>query len=151
MADVKLSTPRLRVVLADGTDREVQCTNADMVRFDLTRSKQKWPGAQDAPFLWLTFVAWAALRRTGVIEQSLGYEAFRRLDVGDREPDRRRRDRRGRRRGPYPRGTRAHLIVSLAVATSTSPSDWWHEDDATIATALQLLEEAREEVEESGS
>lgn len=76
MADVKLSTPRLRVVLADGTDREVQCTNADMVRFDLTRSKQKWPGPQDAPFLWLTFIAWAALRRTGAIEQTVGYEAF---------------------------------------------------------------------------
>ena len=76
MADVKLSTPRLRVVLGDGTDREVQCTNADMVRFDLTRAKQRWPGAQDAPFLWLTFVAWAALRRTGEIEQTLGYEAF---------------------------------------------------------------------------
>ena len=76
MSDVKLSTPRLRVILADGTEREVQCTNADMVRFDLTRSKQKWPAATDAPFLWLTFIAWCALRRTGQIEQTSGYEAF---------------------------------------------------------------------------
>jgi hypothetical protein len=76
VADVKLSTPRLRVVLADETDRIVQCTNADLVRFDLTRSKQKWPGPTDAPFLWLTFIAWAALRRTKTIPDTLTYEAF---------------------------------------------------------------------------
>jgi hypothetical protein len=29
--------------------------------------------------------------------------------------------------------------VSIAVATSTAPADWWDEDDATIATALELL------------
>jgi len=39
------------------------------------------------------------------------------------------------------------LIVSLAIATQTAPRDWWDEDDATIATALQLLEEMREETE----
>jgi hypothetical protein len=32
--------------------------------------------------------------------------------------------------------------VGLAIATQTAPADWWLEDDATIATALELLEQA---------
>lgn len=36
------------------------------------------------------------------------------------------------------------MIVALALATSTAPAQWWDEDDATIATAIELLEEARE-------
>lgn len=76
MADVKLSSPRLRVILADETEQIIQCTNADLVRFDLTRAKQRWPGPQEAPFLWLTFIAWAGLRRTKSIADSLTYEAF---------------------------------------------------------------------------
>jgi len=76
VADVKLSTPRLRIVLADDEERVVQATNADLVRFDLTRAKTKWPSPTDAPFLWLTFIAWSALRRTSAIPQTLTYEAF---------------------------------------------------------------------------
>lgn len=33
------------------------------------------------------------------------------------------------------------MIVALAIATSTAPADWWEEDDATIATALDILHE----------
>ena len=32
------------------------------------------------------------------------------------------------------------MIVALALATMTAPSHWWDEDDATIATAIELLE-----------
>jgi hypothetical protein len=31
------------------------------------------------------------------------------------------------------------MIVSIAIATQTAPRDWWDEDDATLATALELL------------
>lgn len=31
------------------------------------------------------------------------------------------------------------MIVELAVATNTAPADWWGEDDATLATALDVL------------
>ena len=34
------------------------------------------------------------------------------------------------------------MIVALAIATSTAPSVWWDEDDATIATALDILDRA---------
>jgi len=30
------------------------------------------------------------------------------------------------------------MIVRLALATGTTPRDWWDEDEATIATALQV-------------
>ena len=76
MADVKLSSPHLRVVLGDDSILTVQCTNADLVRFDMTRARQKWPPAQDAPMLWLTFIAWAALKRTAGIADSVTWEAF---------------------------------------------------------------------------
>lgn len=33
------------------------------------------------------------------------------------------------------------MIVAIALATQTAPRDWWDEDDATLATALDLLEE----------
>jgi hypothetical protein len=32
------------------------------------------------------------------------------------------------------------MIVELAIATATAPRDWWGEDDATLATALDVLE-----------
>lgn len=77
MADVKLATPHLRVVLADDTVAEVQCTNADLVRWDMTRAKQRWPSdPREAPFLWLTFLAWAALKRTHTIPPDTTWEAF---------------------------------------------------------------------------
>jgi hypothetical protein len=31
------------------------------------------------------------------------------------------------------------MIVSIALASGTAPRDWWDEDDATLATALELL------------
>jgi hypothetical protein len=76
VADVQLTSPRLRVVLGDDSVLTVQCTNADLVRFDMTRARQKWPGASDAPFLWLTFIAWAGLKRTHGIPETVTYEAF---------------------------------------------------------------------------
>lgn len=36
------------------------------------------------------------------------------------------------------------MIVALALATGTAPRDWWREDDATLATALELLAERAE-------
>jgi hypothetical protein len=40
----------------------------------------------------------------------------------------------------FPKGSRARLVVELAIATRTAPRDWWDEDDNTIATALDVLE-----------
>lgn len=76
----KLSNPFVTVTRDDGTDDpkplELQTTNADLVLWDRTRAKHRWPVFQDAPFLWLTFISWAAARRTGVIPSDLKYETW---------------------------------------------------------------------------
>lgn len=60
----KFSTPNLGVYIA-GSDEQltVQSTQADAVRFDLVRSRLRWPSSSEAPMLWATFLAWHALRR----------------------------------------------------------------------------------------
>ena len=78
MDDRKLTSPRVRVIRKENPDLELQVNNADMVRWDLTRPKQRppWPNFQDSPVLWLTFLAWSAARRTGAIEQGLTFETW---------------------------------------------------------------------------
>jgi hypothetical protein len=36
------------------------------------------------------------------------------------------------------------MIVQIAIATGTAPSAWWTEDDATLATVIDELEDAAE-------
>lgn len=40
------------------------------------------------------------------------------------------------------------MLVSLALATHIPFSAWLDEDDATVVTALQLLDEAHDELQE---
>ena len=66
MADtVRLAIPRLEVTMDDGSTFDVQALNPDLLRYDRTAAKHGWPSPTDAPFLWLTFLAWSAGRRTG--------------------------------------------------------------------------------------
>lgn len=74
--EMRMTQPRLRVLLDDGSTVQAQTNNADLIRWDMTRAKHKWPGVSDAPFLWLTFIAWAALRRTKAIDPGMTWEAF---------------------------------------------------------------------------
>lgn len=76
MGDVRLSTPRIRIVREGHEDLELQTTNADLVSWDRTRYKHKWPKVDEAPFLWLTFIGWSAARRTGAITPEHRYEAW---------------------------------------------------------------------------
>lgn len=39
------------------------------------------------------------------------------------------------------------MIIAIALATSTAPRDWWDEDDATLATALELLAEQQQRMD----
>ena len=70
MADhpIALTVPRLEVLLSDGRLLAVQALNPDLLRYDRTAAKHGWPEPTKAPFLWLTFLAWSALTRTGAIE-----------------------------------------------------------------------------------
>lgn len=76
MGDVRLSSPRVRVVRDGHDDLEVQTDNRDMVLWDRTRIRHKWPKFDEAPFLWLTFLAWSAARRSGAIAPELTYERW---------------------------------------------------------------------------
>lgn len=77
MGDVRLTAPRVRVI-RDGVPEplEVQCTNGDLVLWDRTRVKHRWPKFDEAPFLWLTFISWAAAKRTGALPDGLTYERW---------------------------------------------------------------------------
>jgi hypothetical protein len=79
MGDRKLSSPRVLVMRDGYDDLELQTTNADMILWDLTRPKQRpaWPAFNEAPMLWMTFIAWAAARRTGAIETGHTWETWR--------------------------------------------------------------------------
>ena len=64
-------------VSLDGRDDYVVTTRlSDHNLWDLTRARHKWPTPADAPMTWLGFLAWAASRRTNVIEAAMGWEAF---------------------------------------------------------------------------
>lgn len=76
MAGKRLTSPRINVVREGEDDLELQTINADLVLWDRTRAKHKWPKFDEAPFLWLTFLSWAAARRTGVINGSVTYETW---------------------------------------------------------------------------
>ena len=86
-----LAVPRLEVMLDDGRTLEVQALNPDLLRYDRTAAKHGWPKIEAAPFLWLTFLAWSALRRTGEIPEAMGWTEFaderclqvRNLDAGN--------------------------------------------------------------------
>lgn len=81
VADFKLSSPNLRVMRGslDAPEiLEVQTLNPDLIAYDRTRLRQSphWPPAQDNPWQWLTFLAWHASRRQGLIPGDLTYESW---------------------------------------------------------------------------
>ena len=92
MADYTITSPRLQV-LRGSLDApeviEVQTLNPDLILWDRTRARHKWPEVKDAPFLWLTFISWAACRREGRIDRSVTYEEWEAstLNVSNVEDD----------------------------------------------------------------
>lgn len=73
-----LTIPRLRVVPIAGPEYTVQALNPDMINWEETAARHGWKANTPAvaPFKWLTFLAWSAARRTGQIDQSVGWESF---------------------------------------------------------------------------
>lgn len=92
MADYTISSPHLRV-LRGSMDApeviEVQTLNPDLIAWDMTRARHKWPEVKDAPFMWLTFLGWHACRREGRIPADLTWEVWKdtTLDVSTIDDD----------------------------------------------------------------
>lgn len=60
---------------------DVPVINPDRIRWDMTRAKQKWPSFEEAPFLGTTFLAWSAMKREGLYNDT--FENFRDRDAID--------------------------------------------------------------------
>lgn len=76
MGDVRLNSPRVLVLREGHEPVEFQTDNRDAVLWDRTRVKHKWPKFDEGPFIWLTFLSWAAARRTGAIETGYTFERW---------------------------------------------------------------------------
>jgi hypothetical protein len=66
----KLATPKLVVYLSEDDDAEpfvVQSINADLVLTETTARKHSWGSFTDAPIKMQTFLAYAALKRKGIL------------------------------------------------------------------------------------
>lgn len=89
MGGPHLSSPRLTVIRDGQEPLTLQTNNMDLVLWDRTRVKHRWPTMQDAPFLWFTFISWSAARRTGAIADEMTYERWEReaLDISADDDD----------------------------------------------------------------
>ena len=76
MGESKLSNPLVHVIMADGTEWDAQCLNMDLLKYERTAVKHKWPKPEDSPVWWLTFLAWSAGSRGGQLAAGTTWEAF---------------------------------------------------------------------------
>lgn len=59
----------LAVALTDGREYpELVVTNTAHVEWDLARARHRWPSSEDAPFLWMTYIAYQQLALDGDYE-----------------------------------------------------------------------------------
>lgn len=77
MGDIRLKSPRMVVQREGHEPLELQADNRDLIAWDETRAKHKWPKFDDAAFLWLTFLSWHAARRTGAIVGGYTFEQWK--------------------------------------------------------------------------
>lgn len=54
---------KLDVTLANGEQHEATIFNPDRVRWDMAATRNGWPTFEKAPFLGMTYLAWASLKR----------------------------------------------------------------------------------------
>lgn len=53
----------VRVELADETTQTATVRNPDRIRWDMAAARNGWTSLEDSPFLGMTYLAWAALKR----------------------------------------------------------------------------------------
>lgn len=54
---------KLDVTLANGEQHEATILNPDRVRWDIAATRNGWPTFEKSPFLGMTYLAWASLKR----------------------------------------------------------------------------------------
>src|SRR4029453_7004910 len=71
MGDVKLSTPLVTVIHRNMADPLViQTENPDMLLWEKTRGRPRWPKFDASPVHWLTFLSGAAAKRLSLTEET---------------------------------------------------------------------------------
>jgi hypothetical protein len=63
-----LPRQQINVELANGDVFELEIINPDRIRFETERTKWGLPSLEDGAFTYMTFLAWAALKRLGKYE-----------------------------------------------------------------------------------
>ena len=58
------------------TEMTVETDNRDRIRWELACKREKWPTPTEAPFLWATYLAYAALKRSGELPSGMTFEEF---------------------------------------------------------------------------
>jgi hypothetical protein len=76
MTMTQLSAPKVLVLVetADSdelTEYTVQTDNRDAIQWDVTRPRRSWPAFNEAPMLYMTFLAWHAMHRSGATKLNL--------------------------------------------------------------------------------
>lgn len=75
---------KLHVELLDGSQHDITIDNPSLVAWDRERGRNNWPTATDAPYLWMTFIAWHHLKATGVHDfKWADFSEKQCLEVGD--------------------------------------------------------------------
>lgn len=60
-----LPRQRINVELANGEEFELEAINPDMIRYETEGPRYGLGKIEDSPFSYMTFLAWAALKRLG--------------------------------------------------------------------------------------
>lgn len=79
----KLSNPRVHVIMVDGSEWDAQTLNPDLMAYERTAVKHKWPTPAESPVSWLTFIAWSAGRREGLIPSTMLWEQFSQTECAE--------------------------------------------------------------------
>lgn len=66
-----ITVPDITLTLADGTEHVAKPTIGDMAKFDVIRARKGWPKRDDAEVLFITVLAWIALRRVGAVSSDV--------------------------------------------------------------------------------
>lgn len=59
------AVPDITLRLTDGTELVAKPSIGDMAKYDVIRARKGWPKRDDAEVLFITTLAWIALRRVG--------------------------------------------------------------------------------------
>lgn len=79
---------KLDVELNDGSEHHISVGNPSLVNWDRARVSYGWPSIAEAPFLWMTYIAWHHMKSVGIIPRDTKYEVFENeLCVAIADPD----------------------------------------------------------------